>query len=46
LVAAHEDAQLAKEFIEDAILTQGITRDTLTIHADRGGPCAPSRSVS
>jgi putative transposase len=37
LVAAHEDAQLAKEFIEDAILTQGITRDTLTIHADRGG---------
>jgi putative transposase len=37
LVAAHEDAELAKEFIEDAILTQGITRDTLTIHADRGG---------
>lgn len=37
LVAAHEDAELAKEFIEDAILTQGVTRDTLTIHADRGG---------
>ncbi|HEY5111717.1 MAG TPA: IS3 family transposase [Acidimicrobiales bacterium] len=37
LVAAHEDAQLAKEFIEDAILTQGVARDTLTIHADRGG---------
>jgi putative transposase len=37
LVAAHEDAELAKEFIEDAIVTQGITRDTLTIHADRGG---------
>jgi putative transposase len=37
LVAAHEDAELAKEFIEDAILTQGITRGTLTIHADRGG---------
>ncbi len=37
LVAAHEDAELAKEFIEDAIATQGITRDTLTIHADRGG---------
>ena len=37
LVAAHEDAELAKEFIEDAILTQGITRDTLTIHADHGG---------
>jgi putative transposase len=37
LVAAHEDAELAKEFIEDAIITQGVARDTLTIHADRGG---------
>ena len=37
LVAAHEDAELAKEFLEDAILTQGVTRDQLTIHADRGG---------
>jgi putative transposase len=36
LVAAHEDAELAKEFLEDAILTQGVERDTLTIHADRG----------
>jgi putative transposase len=36
-VAAREDAELAKEFLEDAILTQGISRDTLTIHADRGG---------
>jgi putative transposase len=34
LAAAHEDAELAKEFIEDAVFTQGITRDTLTIHAD------------
>ena len=37
LVAAHEDAELAKEFLEDAILTQGVARDQLTIHADRGG---------
>ncbi len=32
-----DDAELAKEFIEDAVLTQGISRDNLTIHADRGG---------
>ena len=37
LVAAHEDAQLAKEFIEDAVVTQGVSRGQLTIHADRGG---------
>jgi putative transposase len=37
LVAAHEDAELAKEFLEDAILTQGVAHDQLTIHADRGG---------
>lgn len=37
LVAAHEDAELAKEFIEDAIVTQGVSRGQLTIHADRGG---------
>ena len=37
LVAAYEDAELAKEFLEDAILTQGVARDQLTIHADRGG---------
>jgi len=32
LVAAHEDAELAKEFIEDAILTQGspVTRSPST----------------
>ena len=36
LVAPREDAVLAKEFLEDAILTQGVQRDTLTIHADRG----------
>ncbi len=37
LVAAHEDAELAKEFLEDAVLTQGVEPDQLTIHADRGG---------
>ena len=37
LVAAHEDAELAKEFLEDAVVTQGVARDQLTIHADRGG---------
>jgi putative transposase len=37
LVAAHEDAELAKEFLEDAIATQDVPRDQLTIHADRGG---------
>jgi putative transposase len=41
LVAAHEDAELAKEFLEDAILTQGVARDQLTIHADRGGSTRP-----
>ena len=29
LVAAHEDAELAKEFLEDAIVTQGVARDTV-----------------
>jgi putative transposase len=37
LVAAHEDAELAKEFLEDAIVTQDVPPDQLTIHADRGG---------
>jgi putative transposase len=37
LAAANEDAESAKEIIEDAILTQGITRGTLTIHAHRVG---------
>ena len=36
-VAAHEDAELAKEFLEDAIVTQDVPRGQLTIHADRGG---------
>jgi len=37
LVAAHEDAELAKEFLEDAIVTQDVPPNQLTIHADRGG---------
>jgi putative transposase len=37
LVAAHEDAELAKEFLEDAVVTQDVERNQLTIHADRGG---------
>jgi putative transposase len=36
-VAAHEDEELSKEFLADAVLTQGVARDQLTIHADRGG---------
>jgi putative transposase len=36
LVAPVESAELAKDFLEDAVLTQGVDRDTLTIHADRG----------
>ena len=31
-----ENAELAKELITDAIAAQGIDRDQLTIHADRG----------
>ena len=36
LVAPAESAELARDFLEDAILVQGIDKDTLTIHADRG----------
>ncbi len=36
LVAPYESAELATDFIHDAVLTQGVERDTLTIHADRG----------
>lgn len=37
LLAVHEDQDLAKEFLEDAITLQGVERHQLTIHADRGG---------
>ena len=36
LVAPAESAELARDFLEDAVLVQGIDRETLTIHADRG----------
>ena len=36
LVAEAESAELAKDFLEDAVLAQGVDRHTLTIHADRG----------
>jgi len=36
MVAATETAELARAFIADAITTQGIDRDSLNIHADRG----------
>ena len=36
LVAPIESAELAKDFLEDSVITQGVDRHTLTIHADRG----------
>ena len=36
LLAPTESAELATDFIHDAVLTQGVDRDQLTIHADRG----------
>ena len=36
LLAPIESAELATDFIHDAVLTQGVDRDQLTIHADRG----------
>jgi putative transposase len=36
LVAEAESAELASDFLEDAVLGQGVDRGTLTIHADRG----------
>jgi putative transposase len=35
-VAAAETGELAKEFIDTAIAAQGVGRDQLTLHADRG----------
>ena len=35
-VAAAETGELAKEFIDAAITTQGVARGQLTLHADRG----------
>jgi putative transposase len=36
LVAPAESAELARDFLEDAVLVQDIDKGTLTIHADRG----------
>jgi putative transposase len=36
IIAPYESAELATDFIHDAVVTQGVDRDTLTIHADRG----------
>lgn len=36
LVAEAESDELAADFLGDAVATQGIDRDALTIHADRG----------
>jgi len=36
LVARHERASLAKELMEASLEKQGISRDQLTVHADRG----------
>ena len=35
-VAASEDSEIAKTLIAEAIATQGVGRDQLTLHADRG----------
>jgi putative transposase len=38
LIAERETAQLAHQLIDQTCTRQRITRDTLTLHADRGGP--------
>lgn len=38
LIAGRESAAMAKEMLATACLQQGIVKDVLTIHADRGGP--------
>ena len=45
LVAESESAELARDFIEDAIVTQDVDPGTLTLHADRG-PSMRSKPVS
>jgi putative transposase len=42
LLAPYESAELATDFIHDAVLTQGVDRDTLTIHVQTRLP-APGR---
>ncbi len=45
LVAPTESAKLAEQLIADAIYTQGVDQDQLTLHADRGSSMT-SRTVS
>ena len=37
-IALRESALIAEDLIRDAIVREGIERDQLTLHADRGGP--------
>lgn len=37
-IALRESALIAEDVIRDAIVREGIERDQLTLHADRGGP--------
>jgi putative transposase len=37
-IALRESALIAEDVIRDAIVREGIDRDQLTLHADRGGP--------
>lgn len=45
LVATVESGELAEQLIEDAVARHGVERDSLTLHADRGGPMI-SRTVA
>ncbi len=45
MLAYKESAELAKNFIDETCQSQGILRDSLTIHADRG-PSMKSKSVA
>lgn len=45
LIAERENAELARELIEESCIKQGIIPGTLTIHSDRGAPMK-SKTVS
>jgi transposase InsO family protein len=38
LIAAQESAALAQQLVTESYVRQGLTRDQLSIHSDRGGP--------
>ena len=38
LIAAQESAAIAQQLIAESYVRQGLTRDQLSIHSDRGGP--------